>query len=299
MENPEKNIGNFISEKAKTDFYQAYNEAISQLPKPNKINNIKTQYGIVSVYSFYKKENEHKEPLLLLPGRSASTPMWKPNLEGLMKERPVYTIDALGEPGMSEQTRRIENRFDQAKWLHEVLVHLKLEKVHLMGVSFGGWNAMNLALLHPQQIASISLLDPVFVFEPISFKMIAASIPASIPFVPKFIREKMLSYISGGAEVNDSDPIAKLIESGMSNYKVKLPIPAPFKDSELEDLDVPILAIMAGKSTMHNSEKAVKRGKKLVRNIQIEVWPDASHAINGEFPDEVNEKIISFIQNAA
>jgi pimeloyl-ACP methyl ester carboxylesterase len=142
------------------------------------------------------------------------------------------------------------------------------------------------------------LLDPVFVFEPISFKMIAASIPASIPFIPKFIREKMLSYISGGAEVNDSDPIAKLIESGMSNYKVKLPIPAPFKDSELKDLDVPILAIMAGKSTMHNSEKAMKQGEKLVRNIQIEVWPDASHAINGEFPDEVNEKILSFIQNA-
>lgn len=36
-------------------------------------------------------------------------------------------------------------------------------------------------------------------------------------------------------------------------------------------------------------------GKTHVPNIQIENWPGASHAINGEFPEEVNARILAFV----
>src|SRR5699024_12159371 len=102
--------------------------------------------------------------------------------------RPVYTIYLLGEPGMSKQSVPIKNQKDQARWLAEVIYGLGLEKVHLIGVSIGGWTAMNLVRYYPKNIASVSLLDPVFVFAPISLKMIIASIPASVSFVSKFIQ---------------------------------------------------------------------------------------------------------------
>lgn len=289
-------IGHFISQEGKADFQIAYDEAMNLIPKPTVTKDIKTEYGTVRVYLFTTEENKGKEPILLLPGRSASTPMWEPNLAGLMEERPVYTMDLLGEPGMSVQTGVIGNKKDQAKWLNEVLVALDLEKVHVMGVSIGGWTAMNLARFYPENIASISLLDPVFVFAPISLKMIAASIPASIPIIPKSIREKMLSYISGGAEADESEPIAKLIESGMRNYKLRLPAPDQFSDKDLEDIDVPVLALMAERSTMHNSQNAVVRGEKFVEDIVIENWPNASHAINGEFPNEINQRVLQFVK---
>ncbi|MBD1381832.1 alpha/beta fold hydrolase [Metabacillus arenae] len=289
-------LGHFTSEEGKKDFQNAYDEAMVLLPKPNDTIDIKTEYGTVRAYYFAKEETKHKEPILLLPGRSASTPMWEPNLEGLMKERPVYTIDLLGEPGMSVQTKVIKNQKEQAKWLNEVIVGLGLEKVHVKGVSIGGWATMNLARYYPEHIASVSLLDPVFVFEPIPLKMLLASIPASVPLVPKPIREKMLSYISGGAKADESEPIAKLIESGMRNYKLKVPAPDQFSKEDLKNIDVPVLALMAENSTMHNSEKAVETGKKYVKDIDIENWPNASHAINGEFPDEINERILEFVE---
>lgn len=292
----ENSIGHFISEEGKKDFQMAYHEAMALIPEPEETKDIQTEYGTVRVYFFTKEENKQKEPILLLPGRSSSTPMWEANLEGLMTERPVYTIDLLGEPGMSVQTKAINNREDQAKWLSQVLIELDLEKVHITGVSIGGWTAMNLARYNPERIASISLLDPVFVFEPMSLKMIAASIPASVPWVPKFIREKMLSYISGGAKADESEPIAKLIESGMRNYKLKLPMPDQFSDEELKNIDLPVLAFMAEKSTMHHSEKAVEKGENYVKGIEIEIWPNASHAINGEYPDEINERILRFVE---
>lgn len=69
---------------------------------------------------------------------------------------------------------------------------------------------MNLARYNPERIATASLLDPVFVFAKISIKMILASIPASIPIVPK------------------------LIESGMRNYKLKTPAPDLFRKEDLK-----------------------------------------------------------------
>lgn len=289
-------LGHFTSEEGKKDFQIAYDEAMSLLPKPNDTKDIKTEYGTVRVYYFTKEENKDKEPILLLPGRSASTPMWESNLGGLLEKRPVYTMDLLGEPGMSVQTKVIKSQKEQAKWLNEAIIGLGLEKVHIMGVSISGWISMNLARFYPKHIASVSLLDPVFVFEPISLKMIVASIPASVPLIPKPIREKMLSYISGGAEADESEPIAKLIESAMRNYKLTLPAPDQFSKEDLKKIAVPVLALMAEKSTMHNSVKAVETGKKYVKNIDIENWSNASHAINGEFPDEVNKRILEFVE---
>ena len=145
--------------------------------------------------------------------------MWEANLSGFLEHRPVYTLDLIGEPGLSTETRRIETARTK-RWLAQVLDQPESE-IHLLGLSFGGWSAANVALKHPEKIRSLILLDPVYVFGPIPLKMILVSIPASVPMVPKPIREKMLSYISGGAEVDDSDPTAKLIETGMRTFKSK------------------------------------------------------------------------------
>ncbi|MGX5703614.1 alpha/beta fold hydrolase [Bacillus cereus] len=296
MKRHDNKVGHFTSEKGKEDFQIAYDESMALLPKPNDTKNIKTKYGTIRAYYFTKEENKHKEPILLLPGRGASTPMWVPNLEGLREKRPVYTIDLLGEPGMSVQTKVIENQKQQAEWLNEVIEGLGLERVHIVGVSIGGWTTMNLARYNPEHIATASLLDPVFVFAQISIKMILASIPASVPIVPKFLREKMLSYVAVGAEASDDEPIAKLIESGMRNYKLKTPAPDLFSKEDLKNIDIPVLALIAEKSTMHNSVKAVETGKKYVKDIDIVNWKNASHAINGEFSNEVNARILDFVE---
>lgn len=68
-------------------------------------------------------------------------------------------MDLLGEPGLSIQTSPIENHKQQADWVGEVLTKLNLTKVHLLGISFGGWLVVNYAVYYPEYIASIILLD--------------------------------------------------------------------------------------------------------------------------------------------
>lgn len=67
-------------------------------------------------------------------------------------------------------------------------------------------------------------------------------------------------------------------------------------NENIKNINILVLALMAEKSTMHNSAKAVETGKKYVKDIDIVNWKNASHAINGEFYNEVNARILDFVE---
>ena len=67
-----------------------------------------------------------------------------------------------------------------------------------------------------------------------------------------------------------------------------------FTDDQLRSLDIPVLAFIAGRSVMHDAKRAAARARNLLPNGQLELWPDASHAINGEYPDEIAEAAEAF-----
>lgn len=292
--NPLPGVGHFTSDDARQRFMNAYDTAMAALPSPQEVHDVPTRFGSVRVYRFGQA---NAKPLLLLPGRSASTPMWEPNLTGLAAYRTVYTVDLLGEPGKSVQTKAITSAEGQATWLDEVLEALELKEVHLVGVSIGGWTALNQVLYAPERIASISLIDPASVFARFTWKALLASLGATLPFFPQAWRMKMLSWIAGGAETDEDEPTAQLIASGMRDYKNHLPPPTYPTDEQLGSIETPTLAIIAGRSIIHDAEKAMARAQCFSPTIQAECWSDASHAINGEYPDRINQRILKFVND--
>jgi pimeloyl-ACP methyl ester carboxylesterase len=286
-------VGHFVSDAARDQFVSAYAAAMAALPHPRESLDVPTGFGTVRVYRFGQDAGV---PLLLLPGRAASTPMWEPNLAGLAARRPVFTVDLLGEPGMSVQTRPIAGAADQAAWLDEVLQALMLAHVHLVGVSIGGWTAMNQALHAPQRIASLILIDPVSVFARFSAKAIVFSLGATLPGLPEGWRMRMLSWISGGAETGD-EPVAHLISAGMRGFKLHLPAPTYPSDEQLRKVTTPTLAIMAGRSIVHDAKRAAARARRLLPDARVECWPEASHAINGEYSEQVVARALEFVDS--
>lgn len=43
---------------------------------------------------------------------------------------------------------------------------------------------------------------------------------------------------------------------------------------------------------------AAARARRLLRHGAVELWPDASHAINGEFPELINDRVTTFLDGA-
>jgi pimeloyl-ACP methyl ester carboxylesterase len=288
-------VGHFRSAEAKDRFAEAYDAAIREMPTPDKTLDVRTSFGVVRAY-YFAGANTDMAPLVLLPGRAAASPMWADNLCSLLKVRSVYTLDLLGEPGMSIQERPIRSDAGQAWWLDEALAGLPHAKVHLLGVSIGGWTAMNLAVHRPDRVASVSVLDPVYVFGDLSLEAILRSIPASVHWFPRSWRDSFASWTAGGAPVEDV-PVAHMIEAGMQSYALKLPAPHRIPAERLAKLDLPVLVIMAGDSVMHDAWAGAEAAKNLLADDRVKVYPDASHAINGEHPTEVAADVSAFLES--
>jgi pimeloyl-ACP methyl ester carboxylesterase len=272
-------VGHFKSERACSHFLSVYQTAMDQLPPVSESTDVPTSFGTVCTYRFDGPSSG--PPVLLLPGRNASTPMWRVN------------IDMLGEAGVSIQDEPIRGPGDEAQWLEETLAGLGLDTVHLLGVSIGGWTAVNYAVRRPGRAASVALLDPVMTFAPIPVKALLASAGMFLP-LPESLQRRVFSWIAGGADVDESLPEAALISAGSTDYVLRKAMPKSFTDYQLRSLDVPVLALIAGRSVMLDAARATARARDLLPRGQVELWADASHAINGEYPAEIAERAGAF-----
>jgi pimeloyl-ACP methyl ester carboxylesterase len=289
-------LGGFTSPQARAEFDAVYDRAFAALPEPVGRWDIPTDFGTARVYRFGHSGNDvAATPTVLLPGRAGTVVMWEPNLATLVAHRPVYALDLIGEPGRSEQAAPIRDGADQAAWLDTVLATLNLPAAHLAGYSFGGWLAANLAVRHPKRLASLTLIDPVQTFAGFPIPLLVRTALTVVPGIRDRARNSFLRWVSGDAEIDTDDPVANVIDEGLRTYRIALPTPKLFTDSQLRSIPVPVLALIAGRSVMHDANRAVARARALIPDVCAELWPSATHAIAGESAADVNARVLKFL----
>jgi len=82
---------------------------------------------------------------------------------------------------------------------------------------------------------------------------------------------------------------------GILNTRPQAPIrPAPFTDSELRSVKIPVLLLIGERSVIYNPQRVYQRAIHLIPNVQAEIIPGASHALNAEKVELVNARILEF-----
>lgn len=290
-------MSHFRSAEDEERFRQVYDETMALMPEPVETYDIETGFGTVRAYRFEKADADEAyralEPLVLLPGHSAPTPMWQGTATDLAEGRPVISIDLLGQAGLSVPTAPVADSADQALWLEQTLAGIGADRVHLVGLSFGGWTAMNYTARHPDRVASVSLFDPVFVFSFVSIKAMIAAMLTEFPLMPDAYTEWFTLWTAGGADAGDSAE-ARIIGAAMETYSVVEPTPEQLTEEQLRGIEVHVQVFVGGESVMHDADAVAETAEATLRHGTVVLKPDASHAIHGEYAEELNARILEF-----
>jgi pimeloyl-ACP methyl ester carboxylesterase len=95
------------------------------------------------------------EPLVFLNGIMMSTASWRPFINSFPGYNLIF-VD-LVDQGLSSKAEGPYTQNMHVDMLKELFVKLNFEKVHLMGISYGGEVAMRFALAYPEMLESLIL----------------------------------------------------------------------------------------------------------------------------------------------
>ena len=113
------------------------------------------QYNEKNIY--YEVHGEG-EPLVILNGIMMSTASWAMFLPELTKENQVILLDFFDQ-GASAKINPGYQHATQVEVVETVINHLKLEKINLFGISYGGQIAMHFAIKNKHLINKLLLFN--------------------------------------------------------------------------------------------------------------------------------------------
>lgn len=274
---PPPQVGHWSSPEAQQDYESSYRELLAGLPEAES-RLVDTDFGAVHVL-VWESENP-APPLLLLPGHSSGAPMWAENLPDFIGQRSIIAPDPLGDAGFSSQKLPLNSPADQGIWISQVLQAMAVDEVHVLGHSFGGANAAHFALQHPEQIASLTLLEPVMIIERLPVSAFFWATLTQLP-VPQSWRDRALAEIGGTTveEVQKRTPMSEMIDAAASGYRAALPTPGRLSDEQWRSIQVPLRVDIAGTSSLAGGQEGLERLEALLPEGEFGYWPEATHSL--------------------
>ncbi|WP_017254772.1 alpha/beta fold hydrolase [Pseudomonas tolaasii] len=237
--------------------------------------------------------------------------MWAPQIEALSQQYRVIVPELWGHGESGPLPAQTGSLDDLARQNLALLDHLDIAQVNLVGLSVGGMWGARLALLAPERINSVVLMDTHLGAEPETtrqyyfslFKMIedAGAIPeplldvvAPIFFRPGIDREsalyqdyrKALQGFSRERLLNSIVPLGRIIFSR-----------ADILD-QLPRLDADTTLVMCGEQDKPRPPAESREMAELI-GCSLILIPEAGHISARENPDFVNEALLTFLANNA
>jgi len=274
-------------------FLAAYNASMKTWPVPYEELEIPSRFGLTHVIASGPKD---APPLVLLHGYWATSTMWSPNIAALSHDYRVYAVDVMGQPSKSIPADPVRCAAEYAAWLTATLDALHLSRVYLVGMSFGGWLALNYAVSAPDRVEKLVLLSPGgFLPMVIQFNlrgMLMMLIPTRVT-VNSFMR--WLGFTGAGAR-----PVLDLMYLGLKHFRVPRETsrirPTVFSDDELRAVRVPTLLLIGDQEVISDPAKALARARRLIPDFQGELVPQSRHDMCVSQCRTVDARVLDFLK---
>lgn len=220
---------------------------------------------------------------------------WGPFHDALAADRDLIIPDHPGFGG-SDDYASLKTIDDLVYHYLDLLDALGLDRVDLIGASFGGWIAAELAVHSPERFPHVVLLGPaglripgasiadLFIMTPpqlIGALFHDRGLVETILATPPTTEEVLRLYRDLGA----------LGRFGWNPY-----LSNPRLEARLHRVRSRTLVVAAGEDRIIPLEHC-RRYAERIRDAELLVIPDVGHALYGERPDLVTQAVVDFLEN--
>ncbi|MEI9963996.1 MAG: alpha/beta fold hydrolase [Caulobacteraceae bacterium] len=232
-------------------------------------------------------------PLLVLhPAGGAGA--WMPYHEMLAQHFRVIAPDSPGF-GRSAQIESVEGVDDLAFLYADLIAKMGLQDPMVLGFSFGGWVAAELAVLAPELISRLVLVDAI------GLRVPGAPIADQFAMGPQ---EKIAALFHDPAAAADLFPENPDLDTLTAFYRDETAFAryawSPFccnpkLAKRLYRISAPTLVLWGGDDRL----VPLSHGEKyaaMIPDAELQVIPDAGHAVLMERPKEAVQAIVRFLE---
>lgn len=262
---------------------ERYREVLRDWPVPAEQRTIPTREGDTFVLV---SGPEAAPPVVLLHGSGANSGTWRGDIPSWARHFRVYAVDLVGEPGGSAPSRPKLGTEAIALWLDDVLAGLGLSETAVVGMSLGGWHALDYAIRRPERVTALALLCPGGIGKQRYGWLLEA-------IVPRLLGRRDLrgsAQATTGLYGAELEPILDDIVLTFTHFKPRTERLPRFTDEQLRGLPMPVLAIVGDQDAMLDSAETARRISASVPDATVLMLPGVGHAILGQ-----TEPVLNFL----
>jgi len=244
------------------------------------------------------------EPLVLIPGFSAGSWVWFQQVHGLSHNFQVITFDSPGI-GKSDFIERAAHMRFMADDVAALLQDLKIERVHILGASFGGFVAQEFALAYPDMTRTLTLCCTSFGgpnhVAP-SMDLLKALTSNNGFNTEDRIRRMLAPAFSKEFARDCPNEVARVVQERLANpvderaYRWQLAAAVAFNaESRICELQIPTLVISGDADQIVPPQNSQNLAAK-IPDAQLSLFQGGSHLFFIERADEFNSVVTEFLQ---
>ncbi len=282
----------YASPEGQAKCMAVYEAALARWPVSYEERDVPTRFGQTHAIASGPKDGP---PLVLLHGQWSSATMWSTVIAELSRDRRAYALDQIDDVGRSVPTRIPASRADYAAWLADVFDRLGLQSADVVGLSYGGFLALNLALSAPDRVKRLGLLCPgVPSLGTPTLRWAVHGLPMTL--LPSRSTAK---WLVKGLSVRGYRPEnleAELFVTAVQHVRSRIPFRPAFSDAEFSGLRMPVLLVIGDREAMYDARSAANGAQQLIPHVEVEVIPNAGHMLASDQPEVVAGRVTQFLR---